>query len=67
MEMIKDGNDFKLKLGTVKMNIDMAPKPGRNQATKADIEPHRKLKVQIETERLNLSRVFTSDVYLGFV
>ena len=53
MEIIKDRMDFKLKRGTVKVNIDLEQKMLETKQPKADIE-HRKL--QIKAERLNLEK-----------
>ena len=53
MEIIKDRMDFKLKRGTVKVNIDLEQKMLETKQPKADIE-HRKR--QIKAERLNLEK-----------
>ena len=53
MEMIKDRMEFKLRRGSVKVNIDLEEKMLQIEQQKVDIE-HRKL--QIEAERLNLEK-----------
>ena len=53
MEMIKDRMEFKLRRGSVKVNIDLEEKMLQIEQQKADIE-HRKL--QIEADRLNLEK-----------
>ena len=53
MAMIKDRMDFKLQLGTSKVNFELEEKMLEVEQQKAEIE-HRKL--QIETERLTLER-----------
>ena len=53
MEMIKDRMEFKLRRGSVKVNIELEEKMLEIERQKAEIE-HRKL--QIEAERLNLEK-----------
>lgn len=53
MEMIKDRMEFKLRRGSVKVNIDLEEKMLQIEQQKAEIE-HRKL--QIEAERLTLEK-----------
>ena len=53
MEMIKDRMEFKLRRGSVKVNIELEEKILEIERQKAEIE-HRKL--QIEAERLNLEK-----------
>ena len=53
LDMIKDRMEFKLRRGSVKVNIELEEKMLQIEQQKADIE-HRKL--QIEAERLNLEK-----------
>ncbi|XP_068692594.1 uncharacterized protein [Montipora foliosa] len=53
MEMIKDRMEFKLRRGSVKVNIELEEKMLEIERQKAEIE-HQKL--QIEAERLNLEK-----------
>ena len=53
LDMIKDRMEFKLRRGSVKVNIELEEKMLQIEQEKADIE-HRKL--QIKAERLNLEK-----------
>ena len=53
LDMKKDRMEFKLRRGSVKVNIELEEKMLQIDQQKADIE-HRKL--QIEAERLNLEK-----------
>ncbi|XP_068735663.1 uncharacterized protein [Montipora capricornis] len=53
MEMIKDRMEFKLRRGSVKVNIDLEEKMLEIERQKAEIEQR---KLQIEAERLNLEK-----------